>query len=410
MNKSSDWRKVKLGEVAEIMGGGTPKREVSEYWNGVIPWATPTDITKNKTNEIAQTTEYITENGLSQSSAKLVPAGSVLMTSRATIGFCAINTIPMTTNQGFSNFICGDSVHNKFLLYLLTSNRDKFEQLGSGSTFKEISKSALRSFEVNLPPLPEQRKIATILSSVDDAIEKTEAIIKQTETLKKGLMHQLLTKGIAHSSFKQTEIGEIPTKWEMRKVGDLVKFEGGSQPPRDTFEFEPREGNIRLIQIRDYKTDKYATYVPKELARKFCTKGDVMIGRYGPPIFQILRGIEGAYNVALIKAVPNEQFVTKNYLFYFLKQETLFRLIDGLSQRTSGQTGVDMDALKGFAFPLPPIAEQHRIVEILGNLDSKLSHETQYIKQLNVIKNSLMKVLLTGKVRVKIDKNTKVVV
>lgn len=278
-----------------------------------------------------------------------------------------------------------------------------------GTTNRQrVSEEQFLAYEISLPPLAEQTKIAAILTSVDDAITTTQRIIAQTEVVKRGLMQQLLTKGIGHTTFKQTEIGEIPTEWELRTVGDLVKFEGGSQPPRDTFEFEPREGNIRLIQIRDYKTDKYATYVPRELARKFCSKDDVMIGRYGPPIFQILRGIEGAYNVALIKAVPNEQFVTKDYLYYFLKQESLFRLIDGLSQRTSGQTGVDMDALKNFAFPLPPVAEQQRIVEILGNQDFKLNHETRYIDQLNTVKNSLMQVLLTGKERVHVDESPKV--
>ena len=90
----------------------------------------------------------------------------------------------------------------------------------------------------------------------------------------------------------------IPKDWEGLKIGDIVKFEGGAQPPKSEFKSVNEEGYVRLIQIRDYKSDNYITFIPENLARKFCDETDVMIGRYGPPIFQILRGIKGAYNVA----------------------------------------------------------------------------------------------------------------
>ena len=101
-------------------------------------------------------------------------------------------------------------------------------------------------------------------------------------------------------------MSNLPVGWKKTEVGENIKFSGGAQPPRSVFSFEPQEGYIRLIQIRDYKTDKFATYIPKGLAKKLCDEDDIMIGRYGPPIFQILRGINGAYNVALIKAIPQK--------------------------------------------------------------------------------------------------------
>jgi type I restriction enzyme S subunit len=115
----------------------------------------------------------------------------------------------------------------------------------------------------------------------------------------------------------------------MVKLGDVVSFIGGSQPPKSTFLYEPKKGFVRLLQIRDYKSDKNLTFIPETSTKKFCTKDDVMIGRYGPPVFQILQGLEGAYNVALMKAKPSEK-VDRDYLYYFLKQDELFRLIDGL--------------------------------------------------------------------------------
>lgn len=156
--------------------------------------------------------------------------------------------------------------------------------------------------------------------------------------------------------------------WPVVKLGEVVNFIGGAQPPKTDFVYEETEGYIRLIQTRDYKSDRYLTYIPLEKSRRFCNKEDVMIGRYGPPVFQILRGIEGSYNVALMKAEPTD-VVDREYLYYFLKQDVLFKLIDGLSQRSSGQTGIDMDALKSYPMLLPPLKEQKRIAAILDKAD-----------------------------------------
>ena len=143
------------------------------------------------------------------------------------------------------------------------------------------------------------------------------------------------------TGYKRTEAGIVPADWLDCTVGDLIKFEGGSQPDKSHFKQSWIPGYTRLIQIRDYKSNKYETYVPSKLVRRFCEESDIMIGRYGPPVFQILKGISGAYNVALIKATPASQ-INKEYAYYFLKQDSLFTFIDKLSQRSSGQTGVDL--------------------------------------------------------------------
>ncbi|OUS73803.1 hypothetical protein B5G52_03305 [Pseudoalteromonas sp. A601] len=190
----------------------------------------------------------------------------------------------------------------------------------------------------------------------------------------------------------------VPNGWLNKSIDDNISFSGGSQPPRDTFKFEPSEGYIRLIQIRDYKTDKFVTYVPKHLAKKFCSKDDVMIGRYGPPIFQILRGIEGAYNVALIKASPKKG-VDQEFMYYFLKRDDLLQIIESYSQRTSGQTGIEMDVLKSFPMHLPPLPEQRKIAKILSTWDKAISTTERLIDNSKQQKKALMQQLLTGKKR-----------
>lgn len=212
-------------------------------------------------------------------------------------------------------------------------------------------------------------------------------------------MNRNLTNQDIPYDYKKANHYIIPKHWDDYVIGDIVDFSGGAQPPRSEFINNPKEGYIRLIQIRDYKTDDYLTYIPIEKARKLCDETDVMIGRYGPPIFQILRGIKGAYNVALIKAIPNEKKLLKDYMFYYLKNETLYNLIDRLSRRSSGQTGIDINALNNFPFPLPPIREQERIVTIIKKWDKVIELNEKLVEQKELQKKGLIQNLLKGKLR-----------
>lgn len=209
--------------------------------------------------------------------------------------------------------------------------------------------------------------------------------------------YRLVGEGVP-AGYRQTEVGVIPEDWQLLTVNDVANFTGGSQPPRSTFVFTPKAGYIRLIQIRDYKTSEYVTYIPEVLARKTCKQADIMIGRYGPPIFQILRGIEGAYNVALIKASP-KPVIEREYLFYFLKSEKLFELMDMLSQRSSGQTGVELPALKAYPIPLPSKKEQTAIANALSDVDTLISELEKLIAKKQAIKTATMQQLLTGRTR-----------
>lgn len=193
----------------------------------------------------------------------------------------------------------------------------------------------------------------------------------------------------------------IPNEWGEYKIGDLIRFEGGSQPPKAEFKSEYEDGYIRLIQIRDYKSDDYLTYIPEKSARKFCDETDIMIGRYGPPIFQILKGIKGAYNVALMKAIPDENKVLKEYAYYYLQLDSLFTLIDKLSRRSSGQTGVDLDALNNFPMPLPSIEEQNQIIKVIKLAEDMVLKQEQLIEKKKEFKKGLMQKLLSGEVRFK---------
>lgn len=171
-------------------------------------------------------------------------------------------------------------------------------------------------------------------------------------------------------------------------IEDVCKFVGGAQPPKEVFINEERENYIRLIQTRDYKTDAFKTYIPTSLARKICNKTDIMIGRYGPPIFQICRGLEGAYNVALLKAVP-KKIILNEYLYYFLSQVSIFKYIDLLSKRTGGQTGVDLVSLNKYPIDLPPIELQEKIAKVLSDLDAKIELNNYINRELEAMAKTL---------------------
>ena len=206
-------------------------------------------------------------------------------------------------------------------------------------------------------------------------------------------------KYLASRPFRQTELGAIPADWIEHTIENLIDFKGGSQPDKSVFSQTLKPGYIRLIQIRDYKSDRFETYIPRVLARRFCGEDDIMIGRYGPPIFQVLRGLAGAYNVALIKATPHPE-VDRNYAYYYLTQEKLFRFVEKLSQRSSGQTGVDLKELRLYPFPIPPTEkEQEAIADALSDADALIESLEQLLAKKRNIKQGAMQELLTGNKR-----------
>jgi len=173
------------------------------------------------------------------------------------------------------------------------------------------------------------------------------------------------------------------------KIEDVCDFVGGSQPPKAEFVNTPRDGYVRLIQTRDYKTDTFPTYIPENSTKKFCDAKDIMIGRYGPPIFQICRGLTGAYNVALLKAKPKKT-IDREYLYYFLKQDTVFQYVEKLSARTGGQTGVDLVSLNKYPIRLPEdIKDQKKLAAVLSALDAKIDCNNRINAELEAIAKTL---------------------
>ena len=190
---TGQWQPLLLGQAADIRNGATPKTHIASFWNGSIPWCTPTDITSNSGKYLLDTDRRITAEGLADCGASLLPAGALLLCSRATVGEIKIALFPVCTNQGFKSLVCREDICNEFLYYFLLSVKARLIERATGSIFLEIRKHDIASIELEIPSFDEQRAIAAVLSDMDSEVEALERRRDKVRAVKQGMMEQLLT-------------------------------------------------------------------------------------------------------------------------------------------------------------------------------------------------------------------------
>ena len=183
---NENWKSYELGNIVSIYNGSTPSTTNEEFWNGDIIWVTPKDLSDQNQKYISEGERKITRKALSKT--KLLPKGTVLLSSRAPIGLLSISLTELVTNQGFKNIVVDEKLlNNEFLYYNLKLRKNELNNLGTGTTFKELSKSTLEKFKINLPDLPTQRSIAKVLSDLDAKIELNNKINEELEAMAKTL-------------------------------------------------------------------------------------------------------------------------------------------------------------------------------------------------------------------------------
>ena len=218
----TDWRECQLGDLGVVVGGGTPPRERAEYWNGSIPWLTPGELTGHSDKFVFETQDCISELGLASSGARLLSEGSLLVTSRASIGSCALAGRPMATNQGFKNVTPGTEVDPSFLFYLGRTLAKEMTRRAAGTTFLEITGREFERIKVRLPPLEEQRRIAEILDTIDDVIKASGRVAAKLTRIEHGLKRDLVVNQASTSE-----------EWTPTAIGDLGSVVTGGTPPTD---------------------------------------------------------------------------------------------------------------------------------------------------------------------------------
>ena len=383
---------VRLGEVTEIVKGGTPNRNVAKYFRGNIAWAIPSDITAlDSALYINDTATYISEEALNNSAAKLLPTGTVLLTSRATIGETAIATVPMATNQGFANFICQDTLLNVFLAYYLRYIKKELNDLASGSTFKEVTKGTLLNIEIPLFPLSEQRAIAAVLSDVDGMINSLDALIVKRQAIKQAVVQQLLTG--------KTRLPGFSGAWETKRLGEIGDISGAGVDKK----VNPNEVPVRLVNYLDVYNKRYfyskdltheVSARPDQVRHCAVEKGDIFF----TPSSEVREDIGGS-------AVAMENIPDGVYSYHVVRLrlktewDVCFRayafdtkeFLDQASAQCEGSGTRYVISLPKFRsmivrFP-PSVAEQQAIASVLSDMDSEIAaleqrrDKTRAIKQ-----------------------------
>ena len=402
------WEVVQISDMAEITGGGTPSTKKPHFWNGAIPFLTPSDVTSHRTLHISRSSRYITKEGLRQSSAKLMPPGSVLMTSRATIGEVAICDVPMATNQGFINIIVRpDELANEFLAYWITWQKEFLKELGTGTTFKEISKGVFRTVRIPLPPLPEQRRIAHVLSTIQRAIAAQDALIAAAREVKRSLMQRLFTYGPGPepTPTKETEIGEIPEHWDigiLNELCDKIVDCPHSTPKYSSSgvlvvrNFNIRDGRLKLDPASYTSEEEYRERIKRAVPQE----GDVLFSREAPIgeacLVPSRTRLCLGQRTMLLRSDPAR--LNNAFLVYTFYSENIRRIM--LSKAT-GVTAKHLNVgdVRRLQVPLPPISEQQGIAHMLLAADRKIEAEEQRKAALEALFKTMLHQLMTGQLR-----------
>jgi len=410
-----DWEIQELSNFVEIetgkraKGGGLSEGTVASIGGEHIDW---------QGNILWSDMKYIPDDFYNLLKQGMVQIGDILLVKDgATTGKVAIVKYLKYEKVAVNEHVFlirskTEKLSNEFLYYFLFSEfgqrqiKTRFHGLIGG-----IIRNDLENVLVPIPSVIEQRGVVGVLGVFDSAIELIDKVIAKTERLKKGLMQELLTKGIGHKEFKDTEMGKIPTTWEVVRLGDIAKLESGGTPSRQ----EPRywKGNIPWLksgELNDaeiYSTEEKITELGlKESAAKIFTKGTLLIALYGKGTVSktAILGIDATTNQAIGALIPKGNSFEPKFLQHcliFQRQKLLNQLVNPSSD--VGRTNIYLGTLKLFRVPLPPIREQQTIADILSTIDKRIELERKEKARLERIKRGLMDLLLTGKVRIKVD-------
>jgi restriction endonuclease S subunit len=393
-----DWEVKRLDQLADIRSGGTPSTTQPQFWDGDVLWCTPTDITGlNGGKYLTDTSRKISLQGLKSSSAEIIPTNSVVMTSRATIGECAINRVPVSTNQGFKNFVPFESIDVEFLYYLLLAQKQGFISLCGGSTFLEIGKTQLRVFEVSLPPTKaEQEAIAEALSDADALIESLKQLLAKKRQLKQGAMQELLTGKKRLPGFS----GEWSTVC-MRVV--LTQNATYGIVTAGTFV----QNGVKMLRGGDIIDGRVKADLPMvsrekaaEYSRTALVKNDVVIALVGYPgaSARIPDDLIGANISRAVGLLRLNSKVSADYMVCLLNSPDGRRMVLAPSAGSAQQV-VNLAALNKLQFPIPALPEQFAIAAVLSDMDAEIAALEAKLTKARQLKQGIMQELLTGRIR-----------
>lgn len=382
----NDWKNATLEQISnEIFSGGTPSTKDESYWDGNIPWTT-TKIIDGVTTDSGEKT--ISELGLNNSSTKVVPKNNLIIGSRVGVGKATVNTLDLAINQDLTGVVLDhESVSPTFIAYQLSSHKIQsyFKNVARGTTIKGVSRSDINNISLNIPPLEEQKKIAAVLITVQNAIEKSSVLISKTQLLKTSLLNEIFTYGLEGlngiNTSVETSNKPMPKNWNEITLGEVVTLQRGKDLPknkRENGEY-PVVGSNGIVGVHKDMTT---------------TGPGVAVGRSGSA--GLVTWVETDY-WALNTSLYVKDFHGFNPLFVYY----LLTWLD-LSQYASGASvpTLNRNIVHPLKIRVPSDEEQNEIAESLFSVDKRITALTKQRDSIQKIFNSLLENLMSAEIRV----------
>lgn len=381
---------VRVRDVAQVIGGATPRTAEPSFWGGAIPWLTPKDLSDRPARYTGQGTRFITDQGLRSSSARLLSAGSILLTSRAPIGLVTIASAPIATNQGFKSLVLDETQSPEYWYYLLAASGDYLHSVANGSTFLEISGKVVGDLEFEVPSLDEQRHIAQVLGALDDLIDTNERLASQLDDLFQNLWSTHFELG-----------GEENTQVTL---GDLCTTQYGH-----TASATKRATDVKLLRVTDINKRNWIQWdeVPNceadetALNKYRLNRGDLVVARMADPgksaiVEHDVEAVFASYLVRLIPARRNNSL----YLFGFLKSRTFLEYSQG-AMTGSVQKHMNAKVIAAAQLMSPSQEQVDAFNQLAWPIRDQLAASVQEAQELRRTRDELLPLLVSGAVRVR---------
>ena len=380
---------AKLGEVCTIVSGSTPKTSVTSYWDGNIKWITPAELNED-TFYIMDSVRHITEEGKEKTGLSYLPAGTVILSSRAPIGKTAIAGCEMCCNQGFKNLICSDAIYNEYLYFLLKSKTDYLNSLGRGATFKEISKSIVESIEIPLPEVNQQKEIAEKFKKLEQLISLRKQQLAKLDELVKARFVEMFGDVLLNSM-----------QWPEKTLENMADIVSGITKGRKTAEADLQEvpymavSNVKDGYI-DWTTVKTILATRQEIEQYRLMPDDILMTEGGDPD-KVGRGAiikvplkNSIHQNHIFRVRLDEQEILPSFFAEYLRHQKAKRYFLGCAKQTTGIASINMRQLRALPTLVPPLSLQKQFAAFVERVDQQKQTVQQSLEKLELMKKALM--------------------
>ena len=366
------WEIKKLGEVCDIVGGSTPKTGEPSYWDGEHYWITPAELDGSK--YISSTSRTITDEGVKSAHLQLLPSGTVLLSSRAPIGKVAITTAPMYCNQGFKNLVCSDKLYNEFAYWFLYYNTEYLNSLGTGATFKEISKRVVEQIPIPVPPREEQERIVEELDCLSGVIEKKCEQLRELDALAQSIFYQMFGDPITNEKGWET--------CELQKVSTLLN--GRAYKQNELLD----EGKYKVLRVGNFFTNSNYYYSDLELEpEKYCDDGDLLFAWSASFGAFIWNGGKVIYHYHIWKVLYDKQKLNIDYYRFLLNTMTAYFMKD---VHGIGMVHLTKAGMEQYILPIPPLTLQQEFADKIEAIEKQKELIKKSISETETLFNARM--------------------